>query len=402
MVSDMVRAMRSARLVAFTMCLSLIGGVAAGQKPGRSPAKSPAKSPESRVSWKYSPKGSRFEEVVVHDGTVFALDRSGKIHALDAASGRKLWMSEGKESFGHGYGLALSAQTKFDAILVGCDSGLIALDRKSGKKLWHTKIAMGVAGPACTTKAVIAGSADGKVYACDLSTGKILWKHEFLGDAPEDPPGFAGEQARFGGRSARPRDAATDGKMVVLSIFDQCRALALDVETGKRLWDFRTKGWMHGRPAIGPRNVIVGSQDKHFYAIDKETGKLSWKVKTRARNEAGAASTARFDYFGSCDANLYAVDQGRISWKFATDHEKGRGAPIYSCPLVIGQTVYLAAMSGKVYALARKTGKLLWSVRPLANSQLNSDLVTDGKRLFVTTRKDGEVGQSAVLAIESR
>ncbi len=161
---------------------------------------------------------------------------------------------------------------------------------------------------------------------------------------------------------------------------------------------------MHGRPAIGPRNVIVGSQDRHFYAIDKEMGKLTWKVKTRARNEATAAPTERFVYFGSCDANVYAVDQvvGRVSWKFATDHEEGRGAPIYSCPLVIGEIVYVAAMSGKVYALQRKTGKLLWSLRPVADSQLNSDLVTDGGRLFVTTRKDGDVGQSAVLAIEAK
>lgn len=380
------------------MCMSLIGGVAAGQNDGALPEQQN----EARVMWKYAPQGSQFKEVVARDGTVFALDRSGKIHALDAASGQKRWTSEGKEPFSFGYGLALSAQPMFDAILVGCDSGLFALDRKNGKKLWHTEIALGVAGPACTAKAVIAGSANGKVYACELSTGRILWQHEYLKDAPEDPPGFAGEQARFNGRPARPRDAATDGKMVVLSIFDQCRMLALDVETGKRLWDFRTKGWMHGRPAIGPRNVIVGSQDQHFYAIDKKMGKLTWKVKTRARNEASAAPTERFVYFGSCDANLYAVDQGRVSWKFPTDHEEGHGAPIYSCPLVIGENVYVAAMSGKVYALQRKTGKLLWSLRPVANSQLNSDLVTDGGRLFVTTRKDGDAGQSAVLAIEAK
>ena len=125
-------------------------------------------------------------------------------------------------------------------------------------------------------------------------------------------------------------------------------------------------------------------------------------MKTGARNEAGAAPTERLVYFGSCDANLYAVDQGRVSWKFATDHKKGRGAPIYSCPLVIGETVYLAAMMGKVYALQRKTGKLLWSLRPLGKSQLNSDLVTDGGRLFVTTRKAGDDGQSAVLAIDAK
>ena len=49
-------------------------------------------------------------------------------------------------------------------------------DLKTGKKLWHTKIDKGVAGPACTAEFVIAGSSDGKVYGCELKTGKIKWQ----------------------------------------------------------------------------------------------------------------------------------------------------------------------------------------------------------------------------------
>jgi outer membrane protein assembly factor BamB len=159
---------------------------------------------------------------------------------------------------------------------------------------------------------------------------------------------------------------------------------------------------VYGGAAIGPRSVVVGSQDKHVYAVDKATGKLAWKVKTLARNEAGVVAAKRFVYFGSCDAHIYAVDQGRVSWKFATDHEAGHGAPIYSRPVVLGGTLYAAAMRGGVYALARESGVLLWNVRPPADSEITGDLVTDGRRLFATTRKRGNAGQSVVLAIETR
>lgn len=398
MISERPTSCLGAPLAVLAICTSLLVGAAAAQD-----ARSlPEQQSEARVLWKYAPANSRFSEVVARDGTVFALDRSGVIHALDAASGKPRWTRKEKEPFSFGFGIALSEQPAFDALLVACDNGLFALEAKTGKKLWHADIPLGVAGPACTADAVFAGSADGSVYALELTTGRILWQHEYLEDAPEDPPGFPGHQARFPGRPARPRGAVTDGEMVVLSIFDQCRVLAVDAKTGKRLWDFATKGWLSGRPAIGPRNVIVGSQDQHFYAIDKEMGKLAWKLKTRARNAAPPAPTERFVYLGSCDASVYAVDQGRVSWEFATDHEEGRGAPMYSCPLVMGDVVYVAAMRGVIYALQRKTGKLLWSLRPLANSELNSDLATDGERLFVTTRKNGDAGQSAVLAIEAK
>jgi outer membrane protein assembly factor BamB len=133
-------------------------------------------------------------------------------------------------------------------------------------------------------------------------------------------------------------------------------------------------------------------------------GKLAWKVKTGGRVNSGGTPGQRFTYFGSCDANLYAVDTavGHVAWKFATDHAEGYGAPIYSRPLVSKHTVYLAAMSGKVYAVDRKTGKLRWKMTPVPNSEPNCDLVESDGRLFLTTRKDGKKGVSAVVAIDPK
>lgn len=395
---------RGALLLACALC---VGGIVAAQNetPPQGGAAPPAEKQAgaTRLLWKYAPKDSQFSGVTARGGAVFALDRRGSIHAIDATSGARRWVSADKLPLGFGFGMALSPQPeKFDALLVGCDSGLVALDPKTGKTLWHTAIPKGVDGPACAAGVVVAGGADGRVHACSLTTGKILWRHDYLEDAPPDPPGFAGANARFGGRAARPGPAAADGTRVFVPVFDQCRVLALDAATGKRHWILQTKGWVYPRPGVGPRWVVVGSQDRHYYAVDKLTGKLAWKVKTLARNEAPAAVTDRFTYFGSCDARLYAVDQGRVSWRFAIDHEKGRGAPIYSCPLVCDEVVYLAALSGKVYAVQRRDGKLLWSVCPLKDSEPNSDLVTDGVRMFVTTRKNGDAGESAVLAIRMK
>ena len=178
----------------------------------------------------------------------------------------------------------------------------------------------------------------------------------------------------------------------------------LAASCGKRRWAFGTKGWMYGRPAIGEHNVFVGSQDGGVYAVDKDLGKLAWRVATGGRVEAGAAPAERFVYIGSCDGRLYALDQvvGRVVWTFATEHEEGQGAPIYGCPVVLGDRVFLAAMRGTVHALDRRTGALLWQLRPVPDSELEGELVTDGERLFVASRRDGGAGTSAVVAIDAR
>lgn len=389
-----------AGLTAFAAWLGCGAVIAVAQDP----APAPTKAAEAHVLWQYAPPGSSFEEVLTADGMVFVLDRAGKIHALDAATGDVRWVSEGRIEFSFGYGIASSPRPGFAAILVGCDTGLIALDQKSGKPLWSTAIDKGVAGPACTQDAVIAGGADGKVHACDLLTGKLLWEHDYLGDRPEDPPGFQGADARFDGRPARPGAAATDGAMVALSVFDQCRTLAIDAKSGKRLWDFRTQGWMYGRPTFGTLHVFVGSQDDHVYGVDKELGKQAWNVATGSRNEAAATAADRFVYFGSCDGNLYAVDQmvGRVVWQFATEKDAAIGSPIYGRPVVVGDTVYLAVMNGIVYAVDRRSGKQRWQFRPVAKCRISGDLATDGERLFVAAGApimQGEAGKSAVFAI---
>jgi len=360
----------------------------------------PAPAP-GRVLWKYAPSGSSFHDVMVEGGTVYALDRQGNAHALDAASGEARWVSDGGGTAEGTTGMSLSRDGEFSALLVGTDKGILALDPATGKKLWLAEIAVGAAGPVGAQGVAVAGSGDGQVYGVSLRTGEELWRHDYLSDSPPDPEGFSGNQARFGGQPARPGNAATDGNMVVLSIFDQCRTLALDPTTGDRLWTFQTKGWIYSRPAIGPRNIFVSSQDRHLYAVDKDTGKLAWMVRTGARNEASAAPTERFAYFGSCDANLYAVDQvvGRVAWKYQIERKERYGGPIYARPVVTDETVYLASLHGKLYAVDRAAGTLHWKMQVLADSEINSDLVTDGTHLFVSTRKDGDAGESAVVAI---
>lgn len=359
-----------------------------------------APAPAAEVAWRHAPQPSDFARVVLGDGALFALDRKGMVHAIDATTGRPRWIGERELRFDRTIGITFAMREQVAMVVVGCDQGMYAFRATDGGRLWFTAVAAGVAGPAVAKGLAVAGGADGRVYGFDLASGEIRWQSDCLADRPDDPPGFRGAEARMS-RPARPGAAATDGEIVVLSVFDQCRTLAFDAASGERRWDFRTEGWMYGMPAIGPLFVYVGSQDRHVYAVDKQLGRQQWKVATEARNEAMAAVQDRFVYCGSCDGTLRAIDAavGRVAWTFPIERFDGRTTAIYARPVVLGDVVYLGAMEGTVYALERSSGRLQWQSRPSPGSEIVGDLETDGERLFVVTRPVEGKGESSVLAI---
>lgn len=283
--------------------------------------------------WMSTFNGDEIGQMTAYDGMVYVVTGNDTLHALRVNDGKPVWRNQlGGDRVS---GIACSCDGDTDSVVVTSYEGAVAVDRKTGVVIWKRHIDRGLAAPVIVGKRIYSGGYGGKAYALDLTKGEVLWKHDYLSDAPEDPPGFDGERARLGDRPARPCAASCDGETVFFSVFDQCRLIALGCKTGKRRWAFRTKGWMLGRPTITDHSVFVGSQDKHFYCIDKEAGHLVWKFKTGSRVEAPCAVTDRHVFFGSCDANLYCLSKntGEVQWKLATAKRKKFAGPSILSPL---------------------------------------------------------------------
>lgn len=78
---------------------------------------------------------------VVVDGKVYTLSRSGRLHCLDAGSGRKLWSRDIKADFGGeapGYLYSMSPRVDGDKVIVcpGGRTGVAALNKDSGETIW--------------------------------------------------------------------------------------------------------------------------------------------------------------------------------------------------------------------------------------------------------------------------
>src|SRR4026208_996825 len=65
-------------------------------------------------------------------------------------------------------------------------------------------------------------------------------------------------------------------------------------------WTFKTDGPIIGSPAVANGVVYIGSTDGNLYALDQETGKQKWKFKTFASRQVTSSPTIAngLVYFG--------------------------------------------------------------------------------------------------------
>ena len=144
----------------------------------------------------------------------------------------------------------------------------------------------------------IVGSSDGKVYALDLATGRRLWDRD-TGSPVEAPPVLDGEAVYVG----------TLGGLL----------LRLDAATGRTRWKTETGGQIMGSANVhrtGPSEgagkppratVVVGSYDGSLYGVDARNGRVAWTFPTGNFINGAPAVVGNLAVFGGCDGLLHAV-----------------------------------------------------------------------------------------------
>jgi quinohemoprotein ethanol dehydrogenase len=122
----------------------------------------------------------------------------------------------------------------------------------------------------------------GAVYAADGASGKLLWKY--------DPQVWKHNPAKLADNFAVNRGVAYAGGRIFAAAFDG-RLFALDAKTGKLLWSVETvpADTMHyvtGAPRVFKDKVIIGHGGADFgyrgyvTAYDQATGKQAWRFYT--------------------------------------------------------------------------------------------------------------------------
>jgi outer membrane protein assembly factor BamB len=235
-------------------------------------------------------------------GVVYAGSTTGRIYALDVATGHPAWVSGpiGARAVVFGPvvegGLVVAAYTDFTSVRHG---GVLALDASTGDLRWHAKFpssapgfASGAAGgPVIAADTIIATSSDGRIYGFDRTTGQVTWTL----------PPVAGMGEDFRPLLLCQRTLLVGSLTGVL--------IAVNTRTWQESWRYTSPedGSIAFDIAADAETVYVPFASGHLTAVDLNTGVERWRVGTNDRRFEHLPAVADERLYVTSEDGLYVV-----------------------------------------------------------------------------------------------
>jgi outer membrane protein assembly factor BamB len=293
------------------------------------------------------------------DGTrVFVPLTTNVLAALDWESGETAWTAP--------ITATTSPIVSGGTVYVASGTLVLALDAATGKVRWTGTAeqplrALGLAG----TRLV--GAAPSLVQAFDISSGQSLWSRSL----PE---------------ALVPIGIASNADSVFLTVGNKDAVVALALADGRERWTRALSGVPSPAFALNDR-VYVGATDNRFYALDADSGKEDWSWRTGG-DVSGAAADLKMLYYTSLDAVVRAINPGNGHQRWKRD----AGTRGIVAPIVRDGSVVVTGLSPVLSSFAPLTGAPLGTFDlpgEVHGSPLVSAALVPRKVAVVVVLKDG-------------
>ena len=327
---------------------------------------------------------------------VYAVNDRGELLALDARTGKSLWVANAlnvpgrasKLKFWHREtieaGLSSSPGVGNGMVVVGGRNGeVMAFDAATGAKRWSVRVTSEVlAAPFVGSSRVVVRSNDGRVFGLDPADGARKWVFDrglptlsvrgnaapvgsgggvFIGYDDGSVVGLREEDgqrlweqtvAEPEGRSELDRMADIDGEMIidgdqlyVVSYHD--KLMALNLANGQPLWTHDVGSYAGLALAAG--KVLVSDKSGNVWALDRSSGNSLWKQNLlEHRQLTSPVVQGEYGVVGDLEGYLhwFKLDTGDVVGRERIERAALRGTPQVSASGVL----YAVSNEGKLAA----------------------------------------------------
>lgn len=301
---------------------------------------------DGKLKWKYSTGNAIHSSAASANGKIYFSDNQQAVYCLREQDGKLIWKQKmgSKKAYPWRYDYYYSSPVldKGKLFIGGDDGWFYSLDQLTGKLLWTYKC-RGIirSSPAIYKNTVIFGDTEATLYSVDTKTGKEIWEYRMNGDtlnnenfgydrrAVTSSPVIVGNKIIVGGRDGYLycinaeqgnqiwqlnynitwviSTAAIKDSVVVTATSDGKYVNAVNLETGREIWRFRTGAAVWSSPLIVNDKVYAGTFDGHLFCIDLASGKRLSELKTNGKILSSPVWSDGKLYVGSDDGSLYAL-----------------------------------------------------------------------------------------------
>lgn len=215
--------------------------------------------------WKQALKNSITAGPVLFENKIFVTTSAAKLFCLDAINGKILWDTAISSD-----SLAAPSISGNMVFIHTLDGGLSGLSIQDGRQLWRmSSVVPNItlrrgSSPVVHGNYLIAGFANGKLFAINKESGSILWAHNI-----SNPKGRS-ELQRMTDISADP--VILDNTVYAVSYQGNLTAIKLD--TGELLWEKELSSY--AGIIVDKHAVYISTIDGRVLAMDNKTGTVFW------------------------------------------------------------------------------------------------------------------------------
>ena len=264
-----------------------------------------------KTVWTFPVRAETLAAPTVDHGIVYFQSGADVVFALDAKSGKQLWVYNRQVTTQLSIRSTTRPVVNGDMVYAGFSDGfLVALKRKEGTLLWEHKIGKGNrfrdvdATPVVDGDSMYVASFDGALVSMKTATGDVNWTIEQGAYVPVT--------LGTGTRTDRLYYSTADGQILVV-----------DKRSGKILKTFKLQRGIATQVALYRGLILYGESDGALVVADADSGEAVSRfepgngiVATPTVNEVTGEA-----YVGSVGANLYAFRLGyrrlgdRLPWQ---------------------------------------------------------------------------------------
>jgi len=157
----------------------------------------------------------------------------------------------------------------------------------------------------------------------------------------------------------------------------------------RRIWRFPARSLVEFPPAVAYGRLFFANNNGVLYAVGAKNGRKAWKFVSHRCQAASPAVDKHIVYAvflnappcnrspsSQLDGEVVAlrVGTGKVVWRRTI-------GPSETSPVVVAGSVFVGDWNGRVWALARTTGKVRWSTQ--LGGQVKGAVASSGERIFV-------------------
>lgn len=247
-----------------------------------------------QVEWTYPTRIENLAEPLLVEGTLYIQSGSNALFALDAATGKQLWIYTRQDPSALSIRGGSKPAYRNGTLYVGfSDGALVALIAKNGSVKWEKQLSKNKKFRDLDSDPLIEGDFiyvlgfDDAAYCLRAATGDLVWKH---------PKGGYGQGLLHKDKFYY---ASTEGELV-----------ALDKETGRPSWSYKLKTGLPTTPIYYKGMVVFGESAGDLVFLDATDGRrISHFTPGRGIMSTPVAEEKSHSvYFISNEANFYRVE----------------------------------------------------------------------------------------------